>query len=80
MAAAGNATYTAYSLAPKNMAIYGKVQNVTSAVESNARGNLAAGRSVSSPAEPSPGALPGPKPPVPLLPSACWTAAALASF
>ena len=51
--AAGNATYTAYSLAPKNMAIYGKVQNVTSAVEANARGNLAAGRSVPGPAQPA---------------------------
>ena len=49
-AAAGNATYTAYSLAPKNMAIYGTVQNVTTEVEAEARGALAAGRLVQRPA------------------------------
>ena len=47
--AAGNATYTAYSLAPKNMAIYGKAQNVTTTVEAEARGALAAGRLVLRP-------------------------------
>ena len=42
--AAGNATFTSYSLAPKNMQIYGKPQPVTATVQAGARGSLAAGR------------------------------------